>query len=456
MPSSPPPHSAPQPLNPSAPSRALRIDVLTLFPEMFPAVLGTSILKRAAAHIPDPANPQQVRPPVAEYHVHNIRDWSADAKHQRVDAPPYGGGPGMVIQCQPVWNAMQGITAKHPAAPRRVFVTPKGKPLTQSIAADLATSQGLVILCGHYEGLDERVLEHLRNDDQGGGLEEISLGDFVLSGGELPALVLIDAVVRLLPGALGHADSARDDSFAQGAKGLLDHPHFTRPPTWEGRDVPAVLQSGDHAAIDAWRAHAAEQLTAARRPDLLGLAHEGDPAPAAAVIVLREATGDDQAAILQLAQDHPHPASTTPDHAPHLSPAGLADLLAGPDAITSILAEQNGRLIAHLPLIALGHATETATRGLLALGPITVHCDYWTPALHRALLHEAARQARDARAARLFAFDTPTLLAELGFTPASDDGFSTPYEQSGLIAHTLDLKIRRPVTPGLIQWPAPF
>lgn len=438
----------------------LRIDVLSLFPEMFPAVLGASILKRAAAHVPDPANPDHVRPPVAQYHVHNIREWSADAKHQRVDAPPYGGGPGMVIQCQPVWDAMQAITAQHPAPPRRVFVTPKGKPLTQSIAADLAQSPGLMILCGHYEGLDDRVLEHLRADQAGGGLEEISLGDFVLSGGELPALVLIDAVVRLLPGALGHADSARDDSFAQGARGLLDHPHFTRPPTWEGRAVPQVLQSGDHAAIDAWRASAAEQLTAARRPELLGLACEGAPAPAAAVTVLREATSDDHQAILQLAQDHPQPAPGTPDHTPShtpsLNPAGLADLLAGPDAITSIMAEQNGRLVAHLPLIALSHTTETATRGLLALGPIAVHPGYWTPALHRALLREAVRQARDARAARLFAFDDPALLAELGFTPASDDGFSTPYEQSGPIAHTLDLKIRRPVTPGLIHWPQPF
>jgi len=346
---------------------------------------------------------------------------------------------------------VQAVTAEHAAPPRRVFVTPKGQPLTHPLAADLARSPGLVILCGHYEGLDERVLEHLRADDAGGGLDEISLGDFVLSGGELPALVLIDAVVRLLPGALGHADSARDDSFAAGARGLLDHPHYTRPPTWEGRNVPPVLQSGDHAAIDAWRAHTAEDTTAQRRPDLLGMTSDAAAAPAA-VIVLREATHDDRDAILALARDAP----PDTDHGPALDADRLAELLAGPDAITTVLAEQNGRLIAHLPLIALTHGTETATRGLLALGPIVVHRKHAPPALHQALLREAVRQARDARAARLFAFGDPAALSELKFTPALDEGFSTPYDSSGAVAHTLDLQLRRPVAPGPIRWPKPF
>ncbi len=429
----------------------LRIDTLTLFPQMFPGVLDASILKRAAAPLPDPANPQHVRPPVADYHVHNLRDWSADAKHQRVDAPPYGGGPGMILQCQPVWDAVQAVTAHHPAPPRRVFVTPKGRPLTQPLAAELARAPGLVILCGHYEGIDQRVLDRLRDDDDGGGLDEISLGDFVLSGGELPALVLIDAVVRLLPGALGHADSARDDSFAPGARGLLDHPHYTRPAAWDGRDVPAVLQSGDHAAIDRWRTDTAERMTAQRRPDLLGLPHDRSTSPPP-LVVLREAASEDRNAILHLARTH----GPLPGPGPSLDPAGLADLLAGPDAITSLLAEQDDRLIAHLPLVALTHDTETATRGMLALGPTIVHPDHWTLALYRALLREAVRQARDARAARLFTFSDDPQLAETGFSLAADEGFTSIYDQFAPALHTLDLKIRRPIPPGLIRWPSPF
>jgi len=244
----------------------IRIDVLTLFPEMFPGVLGSSILKRAAepvAHPADPDNPGAVRQPVVSYHVTDIRDY-ADNKHQKVDQPSFGGGPGMVIQCQPVWDAVQAVEAQDDRPATRILLTPQGEPLTQPIVEDLAELPRLLMIAGHYEGIDERVIEKLAP------IREISVGDYVLSGGELPAMVLIDAVVRLQPGALGHQDSAHHDSFSPGAKRLLDHPHYTRPRTWEGIDAPEVLLSGNHAKIEAWREAEARKRTEERRPDLLG------------------------------------------------------------------------------------------------------------------------------------------------------------------------------------------
>jgi tRNA (guanine37-N1)-methyltransferase len=249
----------------------MRIDVLTLFPELFAPVLGSSILKRAAEPIPDPAapdDPARVRPPVASYHLHNIRDHT-DNKHNKVDKPPFGGGPGMVLQCQPVWDAVVHAESEQPEIPTtRIVTSPQGVPLTQALVEDLASRPRLLILCGHYEGFDERVLEHLRATASQ-GLLEVSIGDYVLSGGELPALVLIDAVVRLLPGALGDDTSAQHESFAGGAGGGLDYPHYTKPRQWLGREVPPVLLSGDHGQIAAWRAEQARQRTAQRRPDLL-------------------------------------------------------------------------------------------------------------------------------------------------------------------------------------------
>ncbi len=248
----------------------MRIDVLTLFPEMFAGVLGSSILKRAAEPLPDPANPadpSRVRPPAVAYHLTDIRAHTRD-KHQKVDQSPYGGGPGMVIQCQPVWDAFQAAQAADPRPARRIHMTPQGKRLDQVMVEWLAREPRLIILAGHYEGFDERVLEALRGEP--GGLEEISIGDYVLSGGELPAMVLIDAVVRLLPGVLGHEESAAQESFSQQLQGMLDYPHYTRPRAWQGREVPDVLLSGDHARIEQWRRAAARRRTAERRPDLLG------------------------------------------------------------------------------------------------------------------------------------------------------------------------------------------
>ncbi len=239
----------------------MRIDVLTLFPEMFENVLGTSILKRAADPDLKPQAPG-LKPPLVSYHLHNIRDYTAD-KHAKVDKPPYGGGPGMVIQCQPIWDAVQAAEAKDDRPATRILMTPQGRRLDQPIVEELATQPRLLILAGHYEGIDQRVIDKLAP------IDEISIGDYVLSGGELPAMVLIDAVVRLIPGALGDEASAEHESFSSAAAGLLDYPHYTRPPQWQGLKVPDVLLSGNHAAIEAWRREQAQQRTAQRRPDLL-------------------------------------------------------------------------------------------------------------------------------------------------------------------------------------------
>ena len=330
-----------------------------------------------------------------------------------------------------------------------MFLTPKGKPLTQALAADLARSERLLLICGHYEGLDERVLDRLRDDDAGGGLDEVSLGDFVLSGGELPALVLIDAVVRLLPGALGHADSARDDSFAEGAQGLLDHPHYTRPPAWDGRAVPAVLQNGDHAAIEKWRADTARQLTADRRPDLLGLAAGGSTSPdqPADIVTLRDAGDDDRDALRDL-----HLAAFPTDAEARI----VAALLDGPDAPLSVVAEHRGRVVGHAVLSIMIHEDEPGSRGLLAVGPVAVHPDHQRRGIGRALVREVVRQARQVRAGRLFVLGDPTFYGPLGFTPAAAEGFTSAFEEAGDAFQTLDLGPRRPISPGRVAWADAF
>ncbi len=239
----------------------MRIDVLSLFPQMFQSVLGASILKRAADHITDPAT-GDVRPPVVSYHLTDIRDYTTD-KHSKVDQAPYGGGPGMVIQCQPVWDAVQAVEKQDDCPAMRILMTPQGKRLDQRMIEQLATRPRLLIIAGHYEGIDERVIDRLAP------IEKISIGDYVLSGGEVPAMVLIDAIVRLIPGALGDEASTVHESFASGAGGLLDYPHYTRPAEWAGLKVPDVLLSGHHGEIEAWRKQQAEQRTAEQRPDLM-------------------------------------------------------------------------------------------------------------------------------------------------------------------------------------------
>ena len=230
----------------------MRIDILTLFPEMLEATLATSIVKRAqdGGHV--------------EIHVHDIRDW-ADNKHRKVDDRPFGGGPGMVMMCQPLHDAVQEVERQLNNAPVRIHFTPQGEVLKQERVEQLATEKNVLLIAGHYEGIDERVIETLDP-------LELSTGDYVLSGGELPALLLVDAIVRLLPGVLGHADSADQDSFSKrGSEGkrLLDCPHYTRPRVWMEKEVPEVLLSGDHPAVDRWREEQMEERTKTRRPDLL-------------------------------------------------------------------------------------------------------------------------------------------------------------------------------------------
>lgn len=231
----------------------MRIDVLTLFPEVMQPYLSASILGRAQAA------------GVAEIHVHQLRDYSED-RHQKVDDRPFGGGPGMVLACQPVCDAVAAIESRDPRPALRILLSPQGRRFCQRVAREFSAAERLLLICGHYEGFDERVVEVLRP-------VEVSLGDFVLTGGELPALAVIDAVVRLLPGALGCAESPASESFENGQ---LDCPHYTRPREFRGHAVPDVLLSGNHAEIEKWRRSEAEARTRHRRPDLL------DPADAAA------------------------------------------------------------------------------------------------------------------------------------------------------------------------------
>ena len=230
----------------------MRIDILTLFPEMLEATFAASIVKRA-----QDAN-------LVEINVFDIRDW-ANNKHQKVDDRPFGGGPGMVMMCQPLHDAVQAVERQSKMDPLRVYLTPQGEKLTQERVEDLAKKEHLLLIAGHYEGVDQRIIDALNP-------LELSAGDYVLSGGEIPAMLLVDAVVRLLPGALGNADSAFEDSFSQRdtvGNRLLDCPHYTRPRVWNGREVPEILLSGDHNAVDAWRQKQMVERTKMRRPDLL-------------------------------------------------------------------------------------------------------------------------------------------------------------------------------------------
>lgn len=220
-----------------------KFHVLTLFPEMVEQGLSASILGRAAGQ------------DLIRIHAVDIRDYTLD-KHGKVDDYPYGGGAGMLLQAQPVYDAWRAVAGQ--GRPRTVYVTPQGTPFTQSYAAELAEEEELVFLCGHYEGIDDRVLEEVVTDF-------ISIGDYVLTGGELPAMVMIDAIARLVPGVLHNDESAQTESFH---RALLEYPQYSRPEVWNGRNVPEVLLSGDHKKIAGWRLEQSEKLTRERRPDL--------------------------------------------------------------------------------------------------------------------------------------------------------------------------------------------
>ena len=224
----------------------MRIDVLTLFPDMFDGPLKASILGRAFAT------------GVAEAHVHSIRDWATD-RHQVVDDYAYGGGPGMVMKPEPLAASIEGVRAMSPVEGSVVLLTPQGRVLSQSVVDDLVREPRLILLCGHYEGFDERIREAFVDD-------EVSIGDYVLSGGEYAALVVIDAVVRRLPGTLGGADSLLEESHTDG---LLEYPQYTRPAEFRGMKVPDILLSGNHPMVAKWRREQRVIRTALRRPELL-------------------------------------------------------------------------------------------------------------------------------------------------------------------------------------------
>ena len=224
----------------------MRIDVLTLFPEMFDSPLGFSILKRAAER------------EIVEIVLSNIRDFAAD-KYNKVDDKPYGGGAGMVMMAPPVFDCFEYVKKLSPEKPRVILLTPQGRKLDQPLVRELSNEKRLVLIAGRYEGFDERIRIGL-------DAEQVSIGDYVLSGGELAAMVLIDAVVRLLPGSLGDEDSAKDDSFSNG---LLEYPHYTRPEVFRDMKVPQILLSGDHGKIAEWRKQQSIERTRQNRPELL-------------------------------------------------------------------------------------------------------------------------------------------------------------------------------------------
>jgi tRNA (guanine37-N1)-methyltransferase len=226
----------------------MRIDVLTLFPEMFPGYMGQSVLKRA------------IDAGLVDIQLHDIRDW-ARGKHQQVDDRPFGGGPGMVLRPEPVVECIEAVQASAEPAGQVVYLTPQGRKLNQTIAEELAGRGRLLLLCGRYEGIDQRAIDILRPD-------EISIGDFILNGGEVAAMVVIDAVVRLVPGVLGDEESNRQDSFS-GDPPLLEFPQYTRPREYRGLEVPEVLLTGNHPEIARWREAQKLQRTRERRADLL-------------------------------------------------------------------------------------------------------------------------------------------------------------------------------------------
>jgi len=231
----------------------MKISIMTLFPEMCERVLSESIIGRARQN-------EKI-----EIECLNIRDFTTD-KHNRTDFAPYGGGGGMIMQCQPIYDCYQHICERDGRKPHLIFMSPQGRVLTQERVKELAQLDNIAILCGHYEGVDERVLEEIVD-------EEISIGDYVLTGGELPALVLADSISRMQEGVLSAQENFMQESHYSG---LLEHPHYTRPPEWRGRKVPDVLLSGNHAEIDKWRRAQSYARTMERRPDMMDRYNGGE------------------------------------------------------------------------------------------------------------------------------------------------------------------------------------
>ncbi|GAA5506472.1 tRNA (guanosine(37)-N1)-methyltransferase TrmD [Novipirellula caenicola] len=227
----------------------MRLDIVTLFPAIFDGYLTQSLLDKA------------IQRELVQIHRHNLRDWAENTPHRKVDDRPFGGGPGMLIQVEPTVTCVDSVEAMDPRPARRILLTPQGKRFDQRMAEDFATSERVLMLCGRYEGFDQRVVDILQP-------EEVSVGDFVLNGGEVAAMVIVDAVVRLLPGVLGDENSSIDDSFSRGNR-LLEFPQYTRPREFRDHAVPDVLLSGDHKAIAKWRDQQSLDRTQKRRSDLL-------------------------------------------------------------------------------------------------------------------------------------------------------------------------------------------
>ncbi len=227
----------------------MRFDVLTLFPDIFPGYLSQSILNKA------------IERGLVEIHVHNMRDW-AEGKHNKIDDTPYGGGPGMILMVDPVVRCVRDVQAMAPQPGTVIMLTPQGQRLAQPLVEDLAKQHGrLIVLCGRYEGFDQRVIDILKP-------LEVSIGDYILNGGEVAAMVLVDSLVRMIPGVLGDELSNFDDSFSRGNR-MLEYPQYTRPREFEGHEVPDVLLNGNHPAIERWRAAQSLEKTKINRQDLL-------------------------------------------------------------------------------------------------------------------------------------------------------------------------------------------
>ena len=226
----------------------MRFDVLTLFPDIFPGYLSQSILNKS------------IERGLVEIHVHNMRDWAA-GKHNKIDDTPYGGGPGMVLMVEPVVNCVRDVQKMAPEPGTVMMMTPQGRRLNQPMVEELTTNKRMIVLCGRYEGFDQRVIDILNP-------VEISIGDYILNGGEVAAMVLVDSLVRMVPGVLGDELSSWDDSFSRGNR-MLEYPQYTRPREFEGCDVPEILLSGNHKAIEEWRSAKSLEKTKEKRSDLL-------------------------------------------------------------------------------------------------------------------------------------------------------------------------------------------
>jgi tRNA (guanine37-N1)-methyltransferase len=415
----------------------MRLDFVTLFPEMFESVLGSSILKRAAEAIANPADVSDVREAVVSYHMHNPRDF-ADNKHNKVDDTPYGGGAGMVMQCQPIFDCVMAAEAQQPEVKaQRIFVTPTGAPLNQTLVEELASKPRLLILCGHYEGLDQRVLDELEP-------MEVSLGDYVLTGGELPAMVLADAVVRLIPGVIGKEGSHINDSFSPGAERLLDHPHYTRPPKWNGHAVPDVLLSGDHAKIETWRREQSVELTKQRRPDLLACPLVG-PSGASLTVVIRDAGVSDHDAIDALLKS-----SFGTDAEANL----VRTLREQGDAPIEFVAESQDQVVGHILFSPMTIQNGDGRLRPLGLAPLAVDAAWRGRGIGKALVKQGLRACEEVRAGAVFVLGEPGYYQPLSFETASQHGFTNVFG----VDEPFMVRLLKPLSgsPGLARYAPAF